>query len=497
MKKLNNKGYLTVEIILAATIAFTIAFFLIEITVNFSNASDNYYVDTIFLTDKALITDNIKTRIQDDIDDNGLITNVTCTNNKCTITYENGSSELKYENNSIKYNNDYSKEIKNINFKSIDVYGGFNEGDYIRFVISFDNTFTDNNYDINVLMLNSEEEELGPIGEYITNLYTNNRDTTVINNGIEYQYAQNVKLMNDRRGQNSETTTSLDGGNIRYYGAEPNNYIDIGDRTSDNQVILWRIIGVFDGKVRIVRNNSIGNYAWDTSSLSINDGYGINEWSRADMMKILNPGYINNKDYNTAGEQIIIDNSLWYEHKNGTCHLGLNNGTVSCDFTSIGLSDAAKKNIVGQILYFGGFDKVEVFANQAYSKERGNDVVKVGETCSGSTCNDSVVRTLSSSMNVGLLYPSDFGYAVDFNAENCQGFISNLVDCQENWMKKYKTWTISPMSKNARYAIYINSGVLNSYTVRRGMGTLPVLSLADSAIIKRGKGTQTYPYKIK
>ena len=39
---------------------------------------------------------------------------------------------------------------------------------------------------------------------------------------------------------------------IRYYGANPNNYVSFNNE-------LWRIIGVIDGKIKIIRNESIGN----------------------------------------------------------------------------------------------------------------------------------------------------------------------------------------------------------------------------------------------
>lgn len=41
----------------------------------------------------------------------------------------------------------------------------------------------------------------------------------------------------------------------RYIGSSPNNYI-----TYNNEV--WRIIGVFDGRIKIIRNDSIG-MPWD------------------------------------------------------------------------------------------------------------------------------------------------------------------------------------------------------------------------------------------
>ena len=98
---------------------------------------------------------------------------------------------------------------------------------------------------------------------HINNLYINNKDATpVTNNGIEYTYASiydkddddttSGGLMNDRLG-NSEVGS--DAGNIRYYGANPLNYIDIGDvYTEDvtidnfekNEIYLVGIEGISD-----------------------------------------------------------------------------------------------------------------------------------------------------------------------------------------------------------------------------------------------------------
>ena len=82
--------------------------------------------------------------------------------------------------------------------------------------------------------------------------------------------------------------------NLRYVGANPCNYVKI-----DNEI--WRIIGVMnnidDGtgkketRIKLIRKDAIGIYSWDSSESSINSGYGVNEWSQADLMKLLNPGY--------------------------------------------------------------------------------------------------------------------------------------------------------------------------------------------------------------
>ena len=95
--------------------------------------------------------------------------------------------------------------------------------------------------------------------DYITDLYTEAAKVTATNNSITYNTAPSVSLMNDRLGG---TTTDLDGGNIRYYGANPNNYIYFNCSDYSNQTSstceTWRIIGVFDGKLKLIRGSQIG-----------------------------------------------------------------------------------------------------------------------------------------------------------------------------------------------------------------------------------------------
>ena len=141
----------------------------------------------------------------------------------------------------------------------------------------------------------------------ITNLYNNSTKTPVKNNSITYQYDTRNNLMQDTAG------------NIRYYGASPNNYIYFNcDSYPSTNCELWRIIGVFDGKIKLIRNSAIGSYSWDTSASSVNGGDGVNEWSQADLMKLLNPGH----------ESESVGESLYYNSKSGTCYNG--NVTVSC-----------------------------------------------------------------------------------------------------------------------------------------------------------------------
>ena len=125
--KLNRKGYLTVEIILASTIAFAIAFFLIEITVKLVSKTDDIYRDTIITTDSSIVTRNIKKEIKKVINEeenNKTISNITCINDKeCKIIFKDTNNNsitniVKTEKNKIEYidannNSKYSKELDN------------------------------------------------------------------------------------------------------------------------------------------------------------------------------------------------------------------------------------------------------------------------------------------------------------------------------------------------------------------------------------------------
>ncbi len=46
--------------------------------------------------------------------------------------------------------------------------------------------------------------------------------------------------------------------NVRYYGSNPNNYVSFNNE-------LWRIIGVFNDNVKLVRKDSLGNLSWDSN----------------------------------------------------------------------------------------------------------------------------------------------------------------------------------------------------------------------------------------
>lgn len=317
-------------------------------------------------------------------------------------------------------------------------------------------------------------EKKSPLSSYITNLYNNATKTAVINNSITYQYDPKNSLMKDV------------GNNIRYYGASPNNYIYFNCSNYSNQSSstceTWRIIGVFDGKIKLIRNESIGEYSWDNKNVSTGaeNDYGKNDWTDARLMKLLNPGY----------ESKTTGGSLYYNAKSGNCYSGQSNATKACNFTSTGIKNATTRNLISDTIYYlGGHNSFSVYPNQIYEKERGTTVY------SG--------RPTEWTGKIALAYPSDYGYAADLGkcSQNLNNY-NNSTCTSNNWMKAIVApnygWLLTPRSGIASNVWYVHSsgGVYYNSYVYNAYGVAPVLFLNSDANVKSGTGTSSDPYQI-
>ena len=317
-------------------------------------------------------------------------------------------------------------------------------------------------------------EKKSPLSSYITNLYNNATKTAVINNSITYQYDPKNSLMKDV------------GNNIRYYGASPNNYIYFNCSDYSNQSSTtcetWRIIGVFDGKLKLIRGSQIGSYSWDNKneSTGAETGGGKNDWTDARLMKLLNPGY----------ESETTGGSLYYNAKSGNCYSGQSNATKACNFTSTGIKNATTRNLISDTIYYlGGHNSFSVYPNQIYEKERGTTVY------SG--------RPTEWTGKIALAYPSDYGYAADLGkcSQNLNNY-NNSTCTSNNWMKAIVApnygWLLTPRSGIASnvWYVYSSGGVYYNSYVYNAYGVAPVLFLNSDANVKSGTGTSSDPYQI-
>ena len=338
---------------------------------------------------------------------------------------------------------------------------------------------------------------------FITNLYNAAAKTIVTNNSITYNYATSVGLMNDRKGSMS---TGIDAGNIRYYGANPNNYIYFNCSDYSNQSSstceTWRIIGVFDGKVKIMRNENIGSIPYDkddedTYLQSIardNDGnnsrvellkYNISDEETIIKLAPEIPLVVGQNDYSKSSLQKILNN-YYYNSLKYT-------GVSTYDFTSIGFKNDTTRNMIAEITYnLGGHNAGSIYSNQIYSYERGTTVYSGNAT--------------TWTGKIAVAYPSDYGYAADLSL--CKQTLDNYDNATctaNNWMKNIvinngsdSGWLLTQYSAHSYGAWHVNSsgGVYNSGHVYTAYGVAPVLSLTSKLGIGPGSGTSSSPYQL-
>ena len=328
----------------------------------------------------------------------------------------------------------------------------------------------------------------------IISLYTSAAKVTATNNSITYNTAPSVSLMNDRLGG---TTTDLDGGNIRYYGANPNNYIYFNCSDYSNQTSstceTWRIIGVFDGKLKLIKGSQIGTYSWDNKNISTGaeDDRGKNDWTTARLMKLLNPDdyYINdNNDKDSEGN--YLGYSLYYNSASGMCFTDEGVNYSACDFTSTGIKNDETRNMIAETTYnLGGWNDTGVYPNEIYEYERGTTVY--------------TGRPTTWTGKIALAYSSDYGYAADLN--QCKQTLANYDNStctSNNWMKAIITdngsnhgWLLTPDSSYS-YVAWYSHGNVGEYFTGAARGAVPVLSLSSKLGIESGDGSSSNPYKL-
>jgi hypothetical protein len=244
--------------------------------------------------------------------------------------------------------------------------------------------------------------------------------------------------------------------NTRYIGANPNNYLCF-DKDCTNG--YWRVIGVMNNVeteehgnqslVKIIRAESIGNNKWDDNN--------VNDWTTSTLQENLNSGdwWTNNlADYDSLLETV-------------TWNLG-------------GYSTAS-----------------EVLTRNWYIYERGTTVY------SG--------RLTTWPGKVGLMYPSDYGYATSGGSTTDRNSClltalarwsntdPDVNDCKNNdylYLKSWE-WTLTPYSGYS-YSVFcvISTGYVRSNDVSDSIAVRPVGYLRSNTVILSGNGTKKTPWII-
>ena len=252
---------------------------------------------------------------------------------------------------------------------------------------------------------------------------------------------------------------------------------------------LWRIIGLVnvevgnsvEQRVKIVRTNGIErqkdfeNYYWNANDKC---------------------------DWNTATLKDML-NGIYYESGTGDCYSS--NSASQCDFSTgeslpKGLDERARNMIDKEVIWnLGSWMTVSnITTNQTYEKER-RTVSIYGAKWSSET------DVGGKHNGIGLIYPSDYGYAVGGEVRN-NCLTKNLHDysydsCNTNdWLKTNNNlWTLMPDSSTTNIVFFIDSlgYVNNSRNVQNAYEIWPTAYLTKNVTITSGEGTMEQPYQLQ
>ena len=283
----------------------------------------------------------------------------------------------------------------------------------------------------------------------------------------------------------SSLTNGAKDNSYRYAGASKsvNNYVCFGSTESpcpaDN---LYRIIGVFDGQVKLIKATKA------TSSLLGTDGGYVSDttyrWSTLTECPSDATAYIKNENVtkvskkNTLAAQNVPEKPAvqgcneWKYSTFNTVNLNtnyLNNiGTTWSNMienTTWKVSGHTTNGVTPKAMYTAEITN----ATKTYGPENGTS-------------------------KIGLMYVSDYGFAA-----SPRYWITTLSNYNEsvnrNWMYMgLAEWTITPDSSDSDGVFYLGSnGNLSTDFASNGYGARPVLYLKASVAYAGGSGTQSDP----
>ena len=329
---------------------------------------------------------------------------------------------------------------------------------------------------------------------------SNNRDSSVsatsirTKSGIKlYNYIKSKYTSQGANGlyYHDATLTNGAGDNsYRFAGAsdQVNNYICFGTTITpcpeDN---LYRIIGVFGDKVKLIKSD----YA--TSTLLGEDGDYKDKYAT-----IASTGYSSS---NYKGNNLANIAAYTWNYKNNTT---INSGNGSNTWsTSLLNKTNLNKNFITNI----GADWATKIDDTTW-KVGGNTYAKIRDAVPTVAYQNEIVSPVTTNSQdnateyrakIGLMYASDYGFAAAPSA-----WTTNLYDYDGtaiksvNWMYMgLVEWTISRFADNA-YSVFLvhNTGFVINFNAKLAYGVRPVFNLSSSVNYVSGNGTAADPIRI-
>ena len=276
----------------------------------------------------------------------------------------------------------------------------------------------------------------------------------------------------------------------RYYGPNPNNYIclDMEGGSTCPDKHLYRIIGsIYEEKentnrIKLIKatpltDGTTSAFSWDYTS----SGSYSNIWAT-----ITSGNYSNSL---TSGSTLmqLLNSGAWWNGTSGS-YYNQSNTATTVNFTNYKLSDKAKSYITTSRYYLGGFNNTPPLTNEMYGYERG--ILRYDTN-----------RPLYWEGMVGLMYPSDYGYAAgnscvngtklyDYNGYGNKDWLY-ISDIYQSLMSPYSGHFCSLFSVGYAGRVVIDNDVFEDLAVS------PVFYLTSTTSIIDGDGSLNNPYLLK
>ena len=277
-------------------------------------------------------------------------------------------------------------------------------------------------------------------------------EITKITGTVTCDVSFNSNVTNLTTQVNNKATRNENG--KRYQGKNPDNYIWFNDE-------LWRIIGnipvcltsgcsTTENRVKIIRNDSIGAIKYGRNST----------WMGSNIQKLLNTCYL--------GKESSCDS---YCYSFSTSVKG------TCDYSADGIvvTDYYGKMVEDVYFNVGVGDSTYKSAANYYTQE--------------------IATHATSTSKIGLMYASDWGYAIEGFTEVLGSNGSPQNSSDKNWLfSNGYEWTMTAYSSSN--PLYVYYGYLNYGSASYGYAARPVLYLKSNVYVVSGTGTQVDPYRI-
>lgn len=432
--------------------------------VTFNSGND---ISTSTLAPVYNYTDGEKTTFRiNNKDTSGTTLNYSVKLNIISIASELKSTDLKYvllKNDTIVQEGNFSTMVVGANTiysNSISSSGTTNFTFYLYIDGNSENNLNMMNKSlVGSIVVEAQEKQYETFSTVIENLMSNGEYETVTNSGVDYQYNTVNSLMDDNYG------------NIRYYGANPNNYVyfncDDYSNQSSSTCEVWRIIGVFNNgnlthQIKIIRNESIGTY-----QIVEVGNEGISTFFESNLSYLLN-------------NETVSGEATYWSRTLGTCNLNVN---YKCDFSKSGLKNDETRNLIYSTV---GYEFSLLYGDRYPNEVYENEVANTG-------IND---------FNISLMYESDYGFAADLrNCSNPLITFSNRICGSNDWLFLGENeWILGATIQTDgtfKENIVHNAGAITQLDISSEANVRPTLYLKTEQTIKSGTGTLADPYQLR